>query len=731
MVSARLPSSTSSGPLMDSRIMPQPLASSVSLFDARSMLFPSATHIQQPLSNWGSEGNLHRSISMGPSGILHAGPPAPAMSYLGPLPLLPPPPPLPVLPLVSTGFPVQEKPAVFTASIPSNGMAKFPPSSAGFDVGSLALPFPSAVHGGIRTDFHHGGDHERLSTAGQRVLSTTCHSFDTVKLPSVNVNEAQSGTTTLGIPDAAPLFVRSVNNPLRKLSYDLIKTYKLINEIYYTQKRKDAQVLSLSKLDASLTSLTHLSESWPGLSLPIEKPPTRVLPPLPNAEIPPFTIGSTKIPPHIASVFPTAPPDSAPESLHSSQNNLDRLEGGIKPPVTRKILQNNGYDDVNHDYVICVGERFLDRYEVHGLIGKGSFGQVVKAYDHVEQTFVAIKIIKNKKPFFMQAQVEVKLLQLMKCHEGDVKYGIVSLKCDFMWRSHLCLVFELLSYNLYDLLRKSNFRGVSLSLTRKFAQQLLTSLMFLQSRDLQVIHCDLKPENILLCNPKKSNIKIIDFGSSCQMGQQFYNYIQSRFYRAPEVILSLPYDMAIDMWALGAILVEMHTGEPLFCGSDEVDQLNKIIEVLGIPPRKMIEQSKKWNKFFLMTPDEQYAPLPKPGKKYALPGARLLDKIIGVETGGPGGRRLHEPGHSHLDYIKFRDLILKMLRFEPGQRLTPAEALTHSFFRKPDEMTALEADHLVPPSYNGVERRPSVKNAEGSQGSEAVGGPWSFFTDTV
>lgn len=189
------------------------------------------------------------------------------------------------------------------------------------------------------------------------------------------------------------------------------------------------------------------------------------------------------------------------------------------------------------------------------------------------------------------------------------------MKTDFMWRNHLCLVFELLSYNLYDLLRKSNFRGVSLNLTRKFAHQLLTSLMFLSSRELEIIHCDLKPENILLCNPKKSVIKIIDFGSSCQMGQQFYNYIQSRFYRAPEVLLNLSYDLAIDIWALGCILVEMHTGEPLFCGADEVDQMHKIIEVLGIPPKKMIEKSKKWNKFFLMTPDGGYIPIQKDGKK--------------------------------------------------------------------------------------------------------------------
>ena len=89
-----------------------------------------------------------------------------------------------------------------------------------------------------------------------------------------------------------------------------------------------------------------------------------------------------------------------------------------------------------------------------------------------------------------------------------------------MFRSHLCLVFELLSYNLYDLLRNTNFRGVSLNLTRKFAQQMCTALLFLSTPELNIIHCDLKPENILLCNPKRSAIKIVDFGSSCQLGQR-------------------------------------------------------------------------------------------------------------------------------------------------------------------------------------------------------------------
>ena len=95
-----------------------------------------------------------------------------------------------------------------------------------------------------------------------------------------------------------------------------------------------------------------------------------------------------------------------------------------------------------------------------------------------------------------------------------------------MFRNHLCLVFELLSYNLYELLRNTNFRGVSLNLTRKFAQQLCTALLFLSHPSLNIIHCDLKPENILLCNPKRSAIRIVDFGSSCQVGQRVRLYVR-------------------------------------------------------------------------------------------------------------------------------------------------------------------------------------------------------------
>ena len=145
----------------------------------------------------------------------------------------------------------------------------------------------------------------------------------------------------------------------------------------------------------------------------------------------------------------------------------------------------------------------------------------------------------------------------------------VRLLTHFMYRNHQCLVFEMLSLNLYELLKNTQFGGVSLNLIRKFAKQVLKSLQFLARSDVDIIHCDLKPENILLRHPKKSGVKVIDFGSSCRSNKRMYSYIQSRFYRSPEVMLGLPYSTSIDMWSLGCILAEMHTGEPLFSGSDQ------------------------------------------------------------------------------------------------------------------------------------------------------------------
>ncbi|KAG5268338.1 hypothetical protein AALO_G00211490 [Alosa alosa] len=401
--------------------------------------------------------------------------------------------------------------------------------------------------------------------------------------------------------------------PLRKLSIDLIKTYKHINEVYYAKKKRRHQQ------------------------------------------------------------------GQGEDSSHKKE---------------RKVF-NDGYDDDNYDYIVKNGEKWMDRYEIDSLIGKGSFGQVVKAYDRHEQEWVAIKIIKNKKAFLNQAQIEVRLLELMNKHDTEMKYYIVHLKRHFMFRNHLCLVFEMLSYNLYDLLRNTNFRGI--------------------------IHCDLKPENILLCNPKRSAIKIVDFGSSCQLGQRIYQYIQSRFYRSPEVLLGMPYDLAIDMWSLGCILVEMHTGEPLFSGANEVDQMNKIVEVLGIPPNHIMDLAPKARKFFEKLSDGTWSvKKTKDGKRYKPPASRKLHTILGVEAGGPGGRRAGESGHAVADYLKFKDLILRMLDYDPKTRIQPYYALQHSFFKKTaDEGTNTSSSVSTSPALEQSQSSGTTSSTSSSSGGSS------------
>jgi dual specificity protein kinase YAK1 len=149
----------------------------------------------------------------------------------------------------------------------------------------------------------------------------------------------------------------------------------------------------------------------------------------------------------------------------------------------------------------------------------------------------------------------------------------------FIHKHHLCLVFELLSSNLYELIKQNQFQGLSIQLVKVFTSQLLDALTVL--KDARLIHCDLKPENILLKSLQSPQIKVIDFGSACHERQTVYTYIQSRFYRSPEVLLGIPYTAAIDMWSLGCIAVELFLGLPLFPGTSEYNQITRIVEMLG------------------------------------------------------------------------------------------------------------------------------------------------------
>lgn len=249
------------------------------------------------------------------------------------------------------------------------------------------------------------------------------------------------------------------------------------------------------------------------------------------------------------------------------------------------------YDNEYGEYTFVIGDHIAFRYEIIDCLGKGSFGQVVKCFDHKEKELVAIKIIKNNRMFLKQATVELKILKKIAKYGSDDKYHLLQFKDHFFFREHLCISCELLSYNLYDYLQLINFQGLPVKVIQSISLQILSGLLFLHKNN--IVHCDLKPENVLLISAKKSAVKIIDFGSSCFSDQPVFTYIQSRFYRAPEVLLGAGYNEKIDIWSLGCILIELFLGYPLFAGRTEEEQLSCIINILGKPPNELLRNAKR------------------------------------------------------------------------------------------------------------------------------------------
>lgn len=168
------------------------------------------------------------------------------------------------------------------------------------------------------------------------------------------------------------------------------------------------------------------------------------------------------------------------KTIYYLGQNSEKLQGSIlKSP-------NYGYDDENGDYKIIINDHLAYRYQIAGYLGKGSFGQAIKCYDNKENKFVCLKIIKSKKRFFKQGLIEIKLLKFLNDAGPDEMHNGVIMEESFIFRNHLCIVFELLSINLYEFLKKNNFSGVSLGLVKRFSVQLLMCLDFLHEN--KIIH---------------------------------------------------------------------------------------------------------------------------------------------------------------------------------------------------------------------------------------------------
>ncbi|ODV98593.1 hypothetical protein PACTADRAFT_74127 [Pachysolen tannophilus NRRL Y-2460] len=287
--------------------------------------------------------------------------------------------------------------------------------------------------------------------------------------------------------------------------------------------------------------------------------------------------------------------------MESFNHSSDQLLGSNKPNYVV-------YDKANF---------YIDsRYQVQHVLGKGSYGTVCSAVDLKSRENVPLAIKKvsdifTKEVLLKRALRELKLMRYFKGHKNIINLLDLDIIYIKPYDGLYCFQ-ELIDYDLARVIHSSvQFSEFHI---QNFFYQILCGLKYIHSAD--VIHRDLKPGNILVTI--QGTLKICDFGLARGINTKFItkgskasqitNYVATRWYRAPELILSRKnYSKAVDMWAVGCILAELYGRRPLFAGNDAVHQITEIVKVLGSPSKGLVDRfSSKMAFDFFGPPKPQY-----------------------------------------------------------------------------------------------------------------------------
>lgn len=280
-------------------------------------------------------------------------------------------------------------------------------------------------------------------------------------------------------------------------------------------------------------------------------------------------------------------------------------------------------------------------------LGEGAFAVVFKVYSKKRQKYFAIKCLKKKYRVVDEVKnlPELTTLQLLQGHPNIIRLeDALYDRCN----GSVHLLLELCDINLAELIQDNGSpfeERVALTIT----YQILKAVAFMHSKGL--FHRDIKPENCMV-NRDTLDVKLVDFGSTSvdNSREVFTEYISTRWYRAPECIMtSGSYGMEIDEWAVGCILFEVLTRQPLFPGENELDQLAKIHSLLGTPSDELMKK-------FIGNPNREL------DYHFKFKPAQDLEKLL--------------PNKS----MATVDLLKKLLTYDPSKRMKAVDALNHQAF---------------------------------------------------
>ncbi|XP_061404156.1 dual specificity tyrosine-phosphorylation-regulated kinase 2-like isoform X2 [Lethenteron reissneri] len=312
-------------------------------------------------------------------------------------------------------------------------------------------------------------------------------------------------------------------------------------------------------------------------------------------------------------------------------------------------FNNDGYDDYERNYILFRHEHLRYRYEVLKKIGEGGQGQVIQCLDHKRNILVAIKILvspsSSKQETYQKMELQIALE--LQDEGSDEDFNVIKVLNIFHFRGHYCIVMELLKESLHEVIRNAGLRRLDMAMVKTYTRGILKFLRHIHSR--KIVHADIKPENVLVKDTVTGTVRITDFGTSF--------FVESQQYLAPELLLGYSLTCGVDMWALGCTVAELATGRELFRSNSHEDHLPRCIEILGMPPRYMVNGAPDRTQFF-----DHRGKMFCPGKK-RVPGSFPLHRVL----------KSDDP-----EFVKF---ISSCLRWDPNCRMTPAQALAHNWLR--------------------------------------------------
>jgi dual specificity protein kinase YAK1 len=342
-------------------------------------------------------------------------------------------------------------------------------------------------------------------------------------------------------------------------------------------------------------------------------------------------------------------------------------------------------NDLEGHRLICVNEVFRDsddnQFRVIDVIGSGTYACVFKCQSVRDpRKFSALKVVKNLQNYKETGLNEISIHHCLAAAPNFPGKSLVMIPLSvFEIEDHICFIQPLFGRSLFEGLGHGFGLIGLLGRVRAVMDQLLQALEFIHQ--LGIVHADLKSDNVLFKDDDGDRICLIDFGSANSGARTPGEYIQSRFYRSPEIALALPWDTRVDVWSAGCIAAELFLDFAIFGCDTESDLVHSMVALLGPIPDVIIQGSPRWQRFFDMVPAGFR---PKSDPTEVLLSSHCYHQVFETR----GAYTLEDLVERHIPATdaeeagllrSFTDFLKMLLEYDPVTRVSAARARIHPF----------------------------------------------------